>query len=170
MWKYRGLKRPDFAAVPGPGQESVWDYPRPPKLVLDGRLVEVYSGDQVVASSSRTYRVLETASPPSFYIPPEDVNWEHLSVAPGSSKCEWKGVAQYRTLSSNLEVGLVGWSYPDPTPAFEQICDYISFYPAALTCYVSGERARAQPGQFYGGWITSEIVGPCKGAPGTEYW
>jgi len=170
MWQYRGQKRPDFAIVPGPGQESVWDYPRPPKLVPDGRLVEVKYKDQMVAASSRNYRVLETASPPSFYIPPNDVNWELLLSVPGSSVCEWKGVAGYWTLSSNPKVGVVGWSYPDPTPAFEQIRAYISFYPAALACYVSGERVRAQPGRFYGGWITSEIVGPFKGEPGTEHW
>ena len=170
MWTYRGRKRPDFAAIPGPGQESVWDYPRPPKLAPDGRLVEIYCGNRVVASSSETYRVLETASPPSFYIPPNDVNWALLSFAPGSSVCEWKGVAKYWSLSSNPKGGVVGWSYPDPTAAFEQIRNYISFYPAALACLVSGERVRAQPGQFYGGWITSEVIGPYKGEPGTEYW
>ena len=170
MWKYRGQKRPDFAALPAPGQESVWDYPRPPKLVPDRRLVEVYYGDQKVAWSHRTYRALETASPPSFYIPTKDVNWELLSVSPGSSVCEWKGIAKYWNLSSNTELGVVGWSYPEHSPAFEQIRDYISFYPAILACYVSGERVRAQPGQFYGGWVTNEVVGPFKGDPGTEYW
>ena len=170
MWKYRGQKRPDFAALPAPGQESVWDYPRPPKLVPDRRLVEVYYGDQKVAWSHRTYRALETASPPSFYIPTKDVNWELLSVSPGSSVCEWKGLAKYWNLSSNTELGVVGWSYPEHSPAFEQIRDYISFYPAILACYVSGERVRAQPGQFYGGWVTNEVVGPFKGDPGTEYW
>jgi uncharacterized protein (DUF427 family) len=114
--------------------------------------------------------VLETASPPSFYIPTKDVNWELLSVSPGSSVCEWKGLAKYWNLSSNTELGVVGWSYPEPSPAFEQIRDYISFYPAILACYVSGERVRAQPGQFYGGWVTNEVVGPFKGDPGTEHW
>ena len=170
MWKYRGHKRPDFAAIPAPGKESVWDYPRPPKLMPDMRLVEVYQGQQVVARSDKTYRVLETASPPSFYIPQENVNWGLLSSAPGSSVCEWKGAAKYWKLSSTAKLGVVGWSYPDPSPAFEQIRDYISFYPAVLACHVSGERVRAQPGQFYGGWVTSEIVGPFKGEPGTEYW
>ena len=170
MWQFRGQKRPDFAAVPAPGQESVWDYPRLPKLLPDGRLVEVYYGDQAVAWSRGTCRVIETASPPSFYIPPKDVNWELLSFSAERSICEWKGVAKYWTLSSNPKVGVVGWSYSDPTPTFEQIRDYISFYPAVLACYVSGERVRAQPGQFYGGWITNEIVGPFKGKPGTEYW
>lgn len=170
MWQYKGQKKPDFATVPTPGQESVWDYPRPPKLLPDGRLVEVYYGDQAVAWSRETSRVIETASPPSFYIPPKDVNWELLSFSAGRSICEWKGVAKYWKLSSNPKVGVVGWSYSDPTPAFEKIRDYISFYPAVLACYVSGERVRAQPGQFYGGWVTNEIVGPFKGSPGTEYW
>lgn len=170
MWKYTGHKRPDFAAKPEPGQESVWDYPRPPRLVLDDRRVEVYDDDQQIASASKTYRVLETASPPTFYIPPQDVNRDLLISAPESSICEWKGEAKYWTLASNPKVGVVGWSYPQPNSAFEKIRDYIAFYPAALMCFVAGERVRAQPGQFYGGWITSEIVGPFKGDPGTEYW
>jgi uncharacterized protein (DUF427 family) len=139
-------------------------------LVPDGRLVEIYDGDTKVASSGRSYRALETASPPTFYIPPTDVNWELLTVAPGSSVCEWKGTAKYWTLASNQERAVVGWSYPDPNPAFEQIRDYISFYPALLACYVGGERVRPQPGRFYGGWITNEIVGPFKGEPGTGHW
>lgn len=170
MWKYRGHKRPDFARVPEQGQESVWDYPRPPKLMPDGRLVEVFYGDQVLASSSRTCRVLETASPPSFYIHPKDVNWKLLTSATRNSVCEWKGLAKYWTLSSNPKWSFVGWSYPEPKSAFFQIRDYISFYPAVLACYVAGERVRAQAGQFYGGWVTSEIVGPFKGDSGTEYW
>ena len=170
MWRYRGQKRPDFAVAPASGQESVWDYPRPPKLAPDGRLVEVYYGDEMIASSSRAYRILETASPPSFYMPPKDVNWKLLGSTPGRSICEWKGLAKYWTLASNPKVAVVGWTYPDPTPPFEQIRDYISFYPAALACYVAGEQVRAQPGRFYGGWITNEIVGPFKGEPGTESW
>jgi len=170
MWQYVGQKRPDFASTPGPGQESVWDYPRPPALLPDGRLVEVYHADELVVSSSSTCRVLETAHPPSFYIPPKDVNWELLSSAAGSPVCEWKGAAQYWRLASDQKSGAVAWSYPDPTPAFELIRDYVSFYPAALACYVAGERVKAQPGKFYGGWITCEIVGPFKGEPGTEHW
>ena len=170
MWQYRGQKRPEFAETPGPGQESVWDYPRPPGFVTDGRLVEVYHGEQLVASSSRTCRVLETAHPPTFYIPPQDVKWDLLQSAKGSSVCEWKGAAQYWALAINPDQGVVGWSYPDPTPAFELIRDYVSFYPAVLACYVAGERVRAQPGKFYGGWITGEIVGPFKGDPGSAHW
>jgi uncharacterized protein (DUF427 family) len=170
MWQYTGQKRPEFASAPGPGQESVWDYPRPPAQVPEGRLIEVYHAGDLVALSSSTYRVLETAHPPSFYIPPKDVNRELLSSAPGSSVCEWKGAAQYWRLSSDPNQGVVGWSYPDPTSAFKSIRDYVSFYPAALACYVSGERVRAQPGKFYGGWVTTEIVGPFKGDPGTGNW
>ena len=170
MWKYRGQKRPGFAIAPKTGQESVWDYPRPPKLVPDKRRVEVRHGDRVVAVSTRTYRVLETASPPSFYIPPQDVNRELLRLAPGSSVCEWKGKAQYWKLSDHPQTGIVGWSYPAPKSKFEKIRDYVAFYPAALQCTVAGEKVRAQPGQFYGGWITAEIVGPFKGGHGTLHW
>ncbi len=170
MWKYRGQKRPEFAKTPGPGQESVWDYPRPPELAPDSRIVEVYYEDQVIASSHATYRVLETASPPTFYIPPGDVKRELLSSALGSSLCEWKGAAEYWALLSNPEMGVIGWSYPDPSPAFLRIRDYVAFYPAAVKCFVDAERVRAQAGKFYGGWITDEIVGPFKGEPGTEHW
>jgi len=84
--------------------------------------------------------------------------------------CEWKGTARYWALSSNPDAGVVGWSYPGPPPAFEPIRNYIAFYPAVLACNVSGERIRPQPGQFYGGWVTDDILGPFKGAPGTENW
>jgi len=170
MWQYRGQQRPDFAVIPGPGQESVWDYPRPPALMPDGRLVEIYHADELIASSNRSCRVLETAPPPAFYIPPKEVNWEVLRSAPGSSICEWKGAAQYWSLASDPKSGLAGWSYPDPTSAFKRIRDYVSFYPAVLACYVSGERVSVQPGKFYGGWVTGEIVGPFKGEPGTGHW
>ncbi len=169
MWHYRGRNRPDLAEAPEPGQESVWDYPRPPEMAPDGRLVAVYHGDQMIASSRRTCRVLESASQPPFYIPSGEVNRELLSRTPGSSVYEWKGVATHWTLSSIPSAGVVGWSYPDPTPASEQIRDYISFHPLSPACYVSGERVRAQSDRFYGGWITREIVGLCKGETGTEY-
>jgi uncharacterized protein (DUF427 family) len=170
MWKYRGQKRPDFAETPGPGQESVWNYPRPPRLVPDYRLIEIFSGDEKLARSNNTYRVLETASPPSFYSPPADVRWEQLQVAPGRSVCEWKGVATYWTLSADPDIGPIGWSYSDPLPPFLPIRNYIAFYPAAVACFTDGERVRPQPGKFYGGWVTSEIAGPFKGEPGSASW
>ena len=170
MWKYRGRSRPDFAVEAGPGQESVWVYPRPPKPVPDRRRVEVFSAGQRIASSTGCCRVLETASPPTFYIPPADIDWRHLSAAAGRSVCEWKGAASYWGLSAQPQLGAVGWSYPQPAPAFEIIKDYVSFYPACLACFVDGERVRPQPGRFYGGWVTAEIVGPFKGEPGTGRW
>ena len=170
MLTYRGQKRPDFAVVPKPGQESVWDYPRPPELVRDRRPVKVCYQKQIIAESSSAYRLLETASPPSFYIPPQDVNWELLSSASGTSVCEWKGVAQYWKLDDNPQAGIVGWSYTAPKTAYAKIRDYVSFYPSVLTCFVARMIVKPQRGQFYGGWITGEIVGPFKGAPGTGHW
>lgn len=170
-WKYTGDGRPPFAVEPGPGEESVWDYPRPPRMEADRRLVEVRSGELEVARTRRSIRVLETASPPGVYIPPEDVRLELLEPFPGSSLCEWKGRARY--WSVRTPDGLnekAGWSYPDPSEGFEEIAGYISFYPARLECSVAGERAEPQPGGFYGGWLTKEIVGPVKGEPGTGGW
>lgn len=171
MWKYRGQNRPPFALEPGPGQESVWDYPRPPALQSDLRRVEVRFEDVILADSRRTYRVLETASPPTFYIPSADVHVELLMSSTETSFCEWKGVAHYWALRvGGLSGEVVGWSYPQPTPAFAPIAGYYSFYPALVECYVDGERVRPQGGGFYGGWVTHEIVGPFKGAPGTGSW
>ena len=170
MWKYRGQLRPPFAVKPKSDQESVWDYPRPPKLVMDERRVEVRYGAQVIACSTRTYRVLETASSPTFYIPPQDVNRELVRMAPGASVCEWKGVAQYWMLSVDPGMGIVGWRYPAPKSGFKKIRDYFSFYPTVLNCTVAGEKVHGQSGDFYGGWITAEIVGPFKGGPETGHW
>lgn len=172
MWEYNGRTRPPFAVTPQPGQESVWDYPRPPRLIEDARRVIVRDGAGVIADTRRAVRVQETASPPTFYLPPEDVDQSRLLAGPGSSHCEWKGAAVYwsviRPDASPLEA--VGWSYPRPTPAFAAIAGWLSFYPGRLHCEVAGERVRPQPGGFYGGWLTDEIVGPVKGEPGTGHW
>lgn len=171
MWEYRGETRPPFAEVPGPGQESVWDYPRPPRLALDRRRVDVRCGEIIIAASNRIYRVLETASPPAFYIPPRDVRVEFLQPSAGASACEWKGTARYWSLKGARHAARpFGWSYLHPQSPFEAIAGYFSFYPARVECYVDSERVRPQPGEFYGGWVTREIVGPFKGAPGTERW
>ncbi len=170
MWKYQGQQRPPFAEVPGPRQESVWDYPRPPAIVTDTRLVEVLHDGVVLARSRATRRVLETASPPTFYLPRSDVDLSRLVAAAGSSFCEWKGAASYWALAAAPEAGAVGWSYQDATAGFEVIEGALSFYPGRVACFVDGERVRPQPGQFYGGWLTNEIVGPCKGAPGSGHW
>lgn len=170
MWEYRGQKRPPFALPPGPGQESVWDYPRPPALAPDDRLVEVKADSALIASSTRAVRVLETAGPPTFYLPPGDVRLSQLVRASGRSVCEWKGAAGYWALAAAPGAGAVGWSYDHPSPAFAPIRGHLSFYPGRLECFVAGERVRPQPGGFYGGWITDEIVGPIKGDPGTAGW
>ena len=171
MWKYRGQERPDFAQVPEAGQESVWDYPRPPAIVADPRRVEVRFGDLVIAHSSRTLRILETASPPTFYISPDDVCVELLKLSAETSVCEWKGVARYWALRDSSRFSLpIGWNYPKPNPAFEAIRGFFSFYPARVQCFVSGERVRPQTGGFYGGWVTHEIVGPFKGDAGSSHW
>jgi uncharacterized protein (DUF427 family) len=171
MWAYTGQKRPPFAATPGPGQESVWDYPRPPKLVADHRRVIVRSGALLIAGSIETYRVLETAGPPTFYIPPRDVHAALLKHYPGTSLCEWKGEAKYWALETSASPRqAIGWSYPRAQDPYGSISNYFSFYPGRVECFVDGERVRPQPGYFYGGWITNEIVGPWKGEPGTEWW
>lgn len=170
MWRYTGQQRPDFAEIPGPGQESVWDYPRPPQLVPDSRRVEVHHGEVLLAASERCLRLCETASPPTFYIPPADVAWDAWVAMPGQSFCEWKGIARYWGLQAAPELGAIAWSYPQPSPAYTALKDHLSVYPSRLTCTVDGERVRPQPGGFYGGWVTDEIVGPFKGGPGTSHW
>ena len=157
---------------PGPGQESVWDYPRPPGVEPTSKRVRVVFNGVVVADTVNAKRVLETSHPPVYYIPPDDIRMEHLSPAPGSSLCEWKGRARYYT----VEVGerraeRAAWSYPEPRPEFESIRDHVAFYAGPMdACYVDDERVRPQPGGFYGGWITDDVVGPFKGGPGTVGW
>lgn len=176
-WTFRGQNRPPFAIEPGPNQESVWDYPRPPAIVPDRRTVVVKVGDVVIAQSTDTVRVCETASPPAFYIPPNDINFDYISVVAGSSFCEWKGPARYWAVSaaalppnSPPATISVGWDYPDPLGDFRSLAGYLSFYPGRVDCFVDDERVQAQAGGFYGGWITQEIVGPFKGDPGTGGW
>jgi uncharacterized protein (DUF427 family) len=115
-------------------------------------------------------RVLETASPPTFYIPPRDIDMTRLVPTDGMSFCEWKGVAQYWALATTDDRTAVGWSYPDPKPRFAAIRDWLSFYPGRIECYVDGEAVRPQAGAYYGGWVTDNIVGPFKGDPGTSHW
>jgi len=169
MWRHRGNSRPEFASLPLPGQESVWDYPRPPVVVRDFRLIEVLHAGRLIASSSGCYRVLETASPPTFYLPPGDVDQTALCPAAGESWCEWKGAANYHALA-DAPGQAVAWTYLEPDARFIQLAGYFAFYPQLLECRVAGERARAQAGGFYGGWVTAELAGPFKGDPGTGGW
>jgi uncharacterized protein (DUF427 family) len=157
---------------PGPGQESVWDYPRPPRLEDTDRRVKVVFGDVTLAYTTRAKRVLETSHPPVYYIPPEDIRMEHLTPAEGTTFCEWKGQAQYWDIATDeRREDRAAWSYPEPTSSFENLKDYVAFYPSKMdTCWIDGEKVGTQEGDFYGGWVTSEIVGPFKGAPGTRGW
>ena len=174
-WQWRGHARPPFAVVPQPGQTSVWDFPRPPRLVHDTREVVVRWGDTLVARTRRAVLVLETAHPPSFYLPWADVVPLLLTAAPGASTCEWKGPARYWSLTENNAQSArtlpgVAWSYPQPLAGAEALADCVAFYPAELDCTVDGAPVLAQPGGFYGGWITPELVGPFKGGPGSSGW
>jgi len=170
MWKHTGRQRPDFAVTPGPGQESVWDYPRPPALVSSDEHVLVGDDCGPVADSRRSLRVLETASPPTYYIPAADIDWHRLVEIPGSSFCEWKGRASYFALADDPEGRAVGWLYANPSKTFAAIHNHASFYPGRIHCEVNGEVVRAQAGDFYGGWITGRVVGPFKGERGTGHW
>jgi uncharacterized protein (DUF427 family) len=157
---------------PGPGQESVWDYPRPPRLERTIKPIKVVFNDTVIAETQRGYRVLETSHPPTYYIPIEDVRMEYLLPSSRTSMCEWKGAASYFTVEvGDRKAPNTAWRYPNPTPAFAELQDCITFYPREMdACYVAGEQVTPQPGGFYGGWITSDVVGPFKGEPGTMGW
>ncbi len=157
---------------PAAGQESVWDYPRPPRLEPTPRRLRVIVAGRVIADTVRGHRILETSHPPVYYIPRQDVDAACLRAVGGITACEWKGTASY----FDVVVGDVirrraAWSYPDPTPGMEPIRDAIAFYAAlADQCTVDGEPVTPQPGGFYGGWVTPDVVGPFKGGPGTNGW
>lgn len=158
--------------VPESWQQSVWDYPRPPALAPEARRVRVVLNGETIADSTRAMRVLETSHPPGIYIPPIDITPGVLVTNPRVTLCEWKGRAVYWDASVGATTATAaGWSYPDPTPTFIELRDFISFYPSRVdACYVGDEQVRAQDGDFYGGWITNEIVGPFKGGAGTWGW
>ena len=157
---------------PQPGQESVWEYPRPPRLERSEKHIQITFNGVVIADTRRAYRVLETSHPPVYYIPPEDIQMQYVAAADGRSFCEWKGQASYYSVSvGDKQAVKVAWTYRNPTPAFAPIKNYVAFYAAPMdACTVNGERVTPQPGSFYGGWITADVVGPFKGEPGTMGW
>ena len=163
---------PNKRIEPGPGQESVWDYPRPPRIEACSKRVKVEAAGQVIAESQQAQRVLETSHPPVYYIPPADVRLELLQPGKQQSWCEWKGMARYFDIViGERTIPNAAWAYPSPTQAFEAIRGHLAFYPHLMdACFVGNEQAQAQAGGFYGGWITSKIVGPFKGQPGTRGW
>ena len=161
--------------------ESVWDYPRPPRLEQVSSTIRVVHQGVLLAESTRSLRIVETGHPPVYYLPPDDVRVDMLRrSATRGSFCEYKGSAVYWTVDLIGEPGATeghavvpdaAWSYPHPTTAYTALRGYFAFYASRVEeCTVDGERAQAQPGDFYGGWITSAVTGPFKGAPGTMNW
>lgn len=157
---------------PDSGQESVWDYPRPPHVeTVPERLRVIFNGE-LIANTTNAYRVLETSHPPTYYIPPEDIQMQFLQKTERQSFCEFKGGARYYTITVGEKTAQnAAWYYPDPSPSYEQIANYVSFYANHMdACFVDDEQVQAQEGDFYGGWITSKVVGPFKGGVGTWGW
>ena len=163
--------RPDPEPV-GPGQESAWEYPRPPRAEPVPERLTVVLGGVTVADTTRGFRVLETSHPPNYYFPPDDVAPGVLERAAGGSFCEFKGRAHYYTVRGGGRcVADAAWGYDVPSTGFEPLAGHVAFYAGRVdACFVDGERATPQPGGFYGGWITSTIAGPFKGGPGSSGW
>ena len=158
---------------PQSGQESVWDYPRPPRLERSPEQLKIIFNDLIIANTKNSYRVLETSHPPVYYLPPTDIRMEYLQRSDQkNSFCEWKGFAGYYHIEVNKKIiNNAAWFYNDPTPKFTEIKNYVAFYPAFMdACYVGEQLVRPQPGEFYGGWVTDNIVGPFKGEPGSWGW
>jgi uncharacterized protein (DUF427 family) len=171
-WRSFPRTRPAQIVVPGPGQESVWDYPRPPRVEPALTRVRVEFEGVTIADTTHALRVCETSSPPGYYIPPADILLAHLEPSERTSFCEWKGVASYWSVRVGARVAKdAAWSYSDPDEGFETIRGYIAFYPRRMdACWVGADRVTPQPGFYYGGWVTPNLVGPFKGAPGSEGW
>lgn len=155
-----------------PGQESVWDYPRPPRVEPSNETIEIRLGGEVVARSTSSFRVLETSHPPTYYVPASGFADGALRPSGGSSFCEWKGKATYFDLVTRRRTAVrAGWTYPTPTRDFEVLLNHIAVMPSLVDeCRVDDEVVVPQPGEFYGGWITSRVAGPFKGGPGSWGW
>jgi uncharacterized protein (DUF427 family) len=151
--------------------ENVWDYPRPPAVVACGRRVRVEVDGTLVADSHSALRVLETSHPPTIYVPPGDLHAVLVPAAARSTWCEFKGRACYLdVVVTGRRVAAAGWTYPEPSPGYEALRDHVAFYPGRVDAWLDDERVEAQAGDFYGGWITAELVGPFKGPAGTLAW
>ena len=152
--------------------EDVWQYPRPPIWQPVAHTVRIVLGGMTIAQTDQALRVLETSHPPVYYLPPAAFLPGVLRPAQGGSVCEWKGRARYWDLAQGtMRAPKAGWSYPDPTPAFAALRDHVAVYAGRMdACYVGSERVVPQPGGFYGGWITGNLIGPFKGVPGSDLW
>ena len=157
---------------PGPGQESVWDYPRPPRIEPSNEEIEIRLGGEVIAHARSSYRVLEQSLPPSYYLPRAAFADGVLRAVEGTTFCEWKGHASYFDLVTPARTApRAAWTYPSPTADFEVLRDHLAVMPGLVdACVVDGEVVRPQEGGYYGGWITSRVTGPFKGGPGTRGW
>ncbi len=152
--------------------ESVADYPRPPRLEPVPQAIRIVLGGVTVASTTAAYRVLETTHPPTYYLPPDAFAAGVLTPSARTSFCEWKGRAEYVNVTGGgRTVRDAGWFYPAPTPGFAALRDHVAVYAGPMdACFVDDEQVTPQPGGFYGGWVTANLVGPFKGARGTEFW
>lgn len=152
--------------------ENVWDYPRPPRIEKTTEPLRVLYQGKVIAETEEGYRVLETSHPPTYYFPPEDIQMEYLVSSTRRTHCEWKGEAHYYSVCVDGRESVdAAWYYPEPTKEFNAIANYVAFYPGRMdACFVADELVSPQEGDFYGGWITSNIEGQKKGASGTEWW
>ncbi|MFC3881189.1 DUF427 domain-containing protein [Algoriphagus namhaensis] len=157
---------------PKPGQESVWDYPRPPRLEACSKHLRMVFNGEIILDTNMSFRMLETSHPPTYYFPIEAMKAGVLIPAEGTSFCEWKGVANYYDIRvGDKKVTKAAWGYLNPNKSYPQLKNTISVYAHHMdVCYVNDEKVQAQEGDFYGGWITQDIVGPFKGAPGTWGW
>lgn len=169
-WRYRGLERPPFADATGPGDESVWDFPRPPRQEDVISPLRVLHGEITVAATDQGLRVLETAGAPTYYFPAEDVVADMLVDLPGQTTCEWKGFATSFALAGQADSCAVGWRYDITFPEFSSIRHWSAFYPGVLSCYIGDEQVQPQPGGYYGGWVTGNLMGPIKGEPNSHDW
>ena len=166
------MRRKVTPAIPRPGQESVWDYPRPPGVEPGTERIRIVLGGELILDTADSIRVLETSHPPVYYLPRSAFRPGALEPAPGSSFCEFKGAAQYLTVhGGGLVAEAAAWFYPEPAKGYEALVDRVAVYPGRMDyCEVEGERVRPQAGGFYGGWITGRVAGPFKGEPGTMGW
>jgi uncharacterized protein (DUF427 family) len=172
-WRY--ARRPSGIVPPGPGQESVWSFPRPPRVEPVAKRVRVALGDRIIADTQRAERVLETAGAPCYYLSPDDCDLTTLARTARWSVCEWKGVAwSYDVIAGDRRLSGAAWCYPDPLDdlgcGFARIAGWFAFYATDLTCTIDGERVAPQPGGFYGGWVTANLTGPIKGVAGSSGW
>ena len=163
--------------APGPGQESVWDYPRPPRLEPTSKRIVVEHGGRVVADTTRALRVLETSQAPAYYLPETDIDLALLHPATPRSFCEWKGTASYADVvvdrhgEDAVVAASAAWTYLHPVAAYAELVGHWAFFAQSVDrCLVDGEVVQPMEGGVYGGWVTPDVVGPIKGGPGTAHW